>query len=168
MKYHKLFNNHTEYNEYIDSSAYIKPSLAYCKDVKDVHYRKKVKNDYSEKYLTTEAYEDGTISFNIWSGMGTEYITSISYSTNNGETWTTVNNTDNKSEHLSITVNVQKDDVVLWKGDAKQTGYYDEDDYGDNVGSFFSSTAEFIAYGNIMSLLYGDNFSTKTTLNYDG
>ena len=95
--------------------------------------------------------------------MGTEYITSISYSTDN-ETWTTINNTNNKSEHLVITVNVNEGDRVMWKGNATQLGYYDEDDYDDGLGSFFSSTCEFDVQGNVMSLLYGDNFKSETII----
>ena len=95
--------------------------------------------------------------------MGTDMITSISYSTDDGETWTTTNNTDNKREHLAIDVRVDQGDKVLWKGNATQTGYYD-DDYRDYVGSFFSSDCGFNTYGNVMSLLYGDDFYNNKNL----
>ena len=124
--------------------------------------------DYSKQYLTCVALENGTISFNIWKSIGTEYITSISYSTDNGNTWTTTNNVNNKADHLSITVNVNEGDKVLWKGDAIETGYYDYDDYDDYVGSFFSSTAEFDVQGNVMSLVYGDDFQGVNRLDYEG
>ena len=123
---------------------------------------------YVSKYLTTEALESGTISFNIWKTMGTEYITSISYSLDDGKTWETTENEDDKEENLVIEVEVNEGDKVLWKGDAKQTGYFDEDDEGDWVGSFFSSDCEFNVYGNIMSLYYGDNFIDKDELEYEG
>jgi len=100
--------------------------------------------------------------------MGTDMITSISYSSDNGETWTTTANQNNKTEHLVIDVNVNEGDKVLWKGTATQTGYYDDDDYGDYVGSFFSSDCEFDAKGNVMSLLYGDNFKGQTTIEENG
>ena len=163
MKYLKLFDNHSDYDAYTNNM--ITPNVSYCLLEDEVHFNGNV--NYSKEYLTFEAIENGTISFNIWKSMGTEYITSISYSTDNGETWSTTNNTNNKSEHLTITVNVNEGDKVLWKGDAQQTGYYDDDDYSDTVGSFFSSTAEFNVYGNIMSLLYGDNFYGKTVLEYN-
>lgn len=124
------------------------------------------KHDYSKDYFTTEALEDGTISFNIWKDMGTDYITSISYSKDNGETWTTVNNENNKEANLQIEVDVEEGDKILWKGGAQQLGYFDDSE-GDNIGSFFSSTCEFNAYGNVMSMLYGDNFSGRKTLSYD-
>ena len=112
----------------------------------------------ADEYFTTIAREDGTISFNIWKSMGTDMITSISYSTDNGETWNTTDNEDNKSEHLVIDVDVNEGDKILWKGDAQQLGYFDEDNTGESVGSFFSSDCEFDAQGNIMSLLYSDDF----------
>lgn len=131
-------------------------------------YTVNAKHDYSKDYLTFEALEDGTISFNIWKSMGTDMVTSISYSTNNGQTWTTTNNTDNKSEHLVINVNVNQGDKILWKGIATQTGYNDTEDYGYYVGSFFSSNCEFNVYGNIMSLLYGDDFYNNKNLGNTG
>ena len=116
---------------------------------------------YASKYLTTEALESGTISFNIWKTMGTEYITSISYSLDDGKTWETINNEDDKEENLVIEVEVNEGDEVLWKGDAKQTG-------ANGYGSYFSSTARFNVKGNVMSLCYGDNFIDKDELKYEG
>ena len=166
-KYLKLFEQHAQYETYINSQDAVLPNVSYCIDNDEVHYNPYV-HDYSKDYLTTIALEDGTISFNIWKSMGTDMITSISYSTDNGETWTTTQNQDNKEEHLVIAVDVNEGDKVLWKGDAQQTGFYDEGDYGDVVGSFFSSTCEFNAEGNVMSLLYGDDFIGEDTLEYDG
>jgi hypothetical protein len=124
-----------------------------------VHYEKYVR-DYSKEYLTTKALGTGTISFNIWYAMGTEYITSISYSTDNGNTWTTITNEDDKENNLSIDVNVNDGDIIMWKGNANQLGFYSDDD-SDYEGSFFSSTCEFDVSGNVMSMLYGDNFIDK-------
>ena len=166
MKYLKLFKDHdNDYVPYINSDNCILPNLSYCKNQNETHLNK---FDYSKCYLTFTARESGTISFNIWKSMGTNMITSISYSTDNGETWTTTQNQDNKEEHLAINVNVNAGDEILWKGVATQTGYNDEDDYGDYVGSFFSSDCEFDAKGNVMSLLYGDNFKNQTTIEEDG
>ena len=163
--YLKLFDTHSEYEEYIDGDNVFLPNVSHCKQQGDVHYNPWT---WAEQYLTTVALEDGTISFNIWYSMGTDLITSISYSTDNGETWTTTANQNNKEENLVIDVDVNEGDEVLWKGIATQTGYFDEDDYGDYVGSFFSSDCEFDAKGNVMSLLYGDNFKGETALDEDG
>ena len=165
MKFIKKFDTHPEYQTYIDGSDKILPNVSYCKNNKEVHFNPWT---WAEEYLTTVALEDGTISFNIWKSMGTDMITSISYSTDNGETWTTTSNQDNKSENIVIDVDVNTGDKVLWKGIATQTGYNDEDYYGDYVGSFFSSDCEFDAKGNVMSLLYGDNYKGQIILEEEG
>lgn len=153
-KYLKLYESHSQYVE-----PEIKPNVSYCKQENEVHYNPK--KMWANEYFTTVARENGTISFNILESMGTNMITSISYSTDNGETWTTTQNQNNKSVHLSINVNVSEGDKVIWKGDITQIGDYDGDYY---VGSFFSSDCEFDAQGNVMSLLYGDNFKGQTDL----
>ena len=151
----KLFNNDNEYDAVAESFEY--PTVSYVEDIDEVRYMT-LRDKYTREYLTFEALENGTISFNIWYSMGTDMITSISYSTDNGDTWTTTQNVNGKSENLQISVNVEEGDKVLWKGTATQTGYFDEDDWGDTVGSFFSSDCEYNVYGNVMSLLHGDNF----------
>ena len=119
--------------------------------------------DYSKRYLRTTALDSGTISFNINEDIGTDMITSISYSKDNGETWFTLPNEDDKEGNLVLTVNVSEGDEVLWKGIAESVSIYDNH---SSAYSFFSSTARFNADGNIMSLLYGDNFIGQTTLKY--
>ena len=161
-KYLKLFDTHTEYAAYISGQDSVKPNVSYCKDNDDVHYNPKT---WANEYMQTVALESGTISFNIWRDMGTDLITSISYSTDNGETWTTTENEDDKGDNLQISVNVQAGDKVLWKGDAVQTGYYSDYEYGC---SFFSSTCEFDAKGNVMSLVCGDEYDNVTTISGTG
>ena len=164
MKYLRKFQNHNAYGAFTNTDGFIKPNISLCVQENEVHYNPWT---WAEEYLTTVALEDGTISFNIWQSMGSDMITSISYSTDDGETWTTTANQDNKQENLVIDVNVNEGDKVLWKGIATQTGHYYED-YGDYIGSFFSSDCEFDAKGNVMSLLYGDDFKGETTIEEDG
>ena len=164
-KYLKKFDTDAEYLAFTQTSDFIKPNVSHCVTEYHVHYNPWT---WAEQYLTFVAKESGTISFNILKSMGTDMITSISYSTDNGETWITTQNTNDKTEHLVINVAVNEGDKVLWKGSATQTGYNDEDNYADNVGSFFSSDCAFNAKGNVMSLLYGDNFKGKTTLEHEG
>ena len=164
LKYIKEFANHTAYQS--AESNLDKPNVSLCVQEDEVHYNPYI--DYSNNYLTFVALENGTISFDILDSMGTDMITSISYSKNNGETWTTTTNQDNKQENLVINVNVNEGDKVMWKGIATQTGYFfSDDDHGYYVGSFFSSNCGFDVEGNVMSLLYGDDFKGKTTINKD-
>ena len=96
-------------------------------------------HDYSQDYLTFVATESGTFTFTP------ENSNVISYSTDDGSTWTQGNS-----------VSVNANDKVLWKGTmTPQTS--------KGIGSF-SSTANFIVEGNDMSLLFGDNFQNQTDL----
>ena len=145
-KYLKLFDTHTDYETYINGQDAVKPNVSYCEDDNGVHYNPYI-HDYSNDYFTTEALESGTISFIIGSGVTTTELTSMSYSTDNGETWNTTNNTDDKSSDLTIAVNVNSGDKVLWKGVANNM--------------YKSYNAYMNVMGNIMSLLYGDNYAWK-------
>ena len=163
-KYIKFFEVHTQYEDYIHSQDFILPNVSYCDDVKNVVHYNPYQKDNSKHYLTTTALENGTISFNIKQNMDTDMITSVSYSTDNGSTWTTTANQDGKQNNLQITVNVNDGDKVMWKGIAKQMGFYNESGHYRINGSFFSSTAEFDVEGNIMSLCYGDDYLVHSEL----
>ena len=143
-------------------TPFVKPNVSYCVQENEVHYNP-LPHDYSKDYLTFLALEHGTISFDILNSIGTDKITSISYSTDNGANWTTTENRNDKQENLSITVDVNKGDKILWKGDAKTLGFYVDDKVGF-ASSFFSSTAKFDAAGNVMSLIYGDKYKNKITI----
>ena len=161
--YLKLFETHTQYETFIGGGGdtpFVKPNVSYCTEENEVYYNPRT---WADEYLTFVALEKGTISFDILNSIGTDKITSISYSTDNGANWTTTENRNDKQENLSITVNVNKGDKILWKGDAKTLGFFDDvEEFG--IGSFFSSTAKFDAAGNVMSLIYGDEYKNKITI----
>ena len=97
------------------------------------------------KPLTFEALEDGTFSFTK-NGTGDD----IQYSKDNGTTWTPLVSGE--------TVSVVTGDKVMWKSTITPNTSYP---YG--IGTF-SSTNNFNLCGNIMSLLYGDDFKGQTSL----
>ena len=101
--------------------------------------------DMSEQYLTFTALENGSFSF---SNTGTP-TGSVSYSLDNGTSWTTLS-------AGSSTSAVTTGSKVLWKGNYKGTS-------GSDFGNF-SSTGKFNVSGNVMSLTYGDDFKDKTDL----
>lgn len=107
-----------------------------------------VKNydDYSTQYCTTVALGDGDITLNGMNSGNT-----FSYSTDNGATWSTPAQVN--------TVPVSNGDKVMWKGTATPIS-----GHGSYAIGNFSSTADFNAEGNIMSLLFGDNFVGQTDL----
>ena len=115
------------------------PNVSYCVTEGDVHYNPLVPHDYSQDYLTFIAKEDGTFTFTPSNSNV------ISYSTDNGTTWTEGNS-----------VSVNNGDKVMWKGTMTP-----QENYGIGI---FSSTANFDVQGNVMSLLFGDNFKGQTSL----
>lgn len=98
-------------------------------------------------YLTFVALEDGTFSFKK-SSANTN--TNISYSLDNGSTWTELQSESN-------TPLVASGNTIMWKGELTPVLI-------DGIGSF-SSSGKFDAECNIMSLLYSDDYSGKTSLN---
>lgn len=75
-------------------------------------------------------------------------MTSVSYSTDNGETWATTN-VDNTAQTIT-TPTINAGNKVLWKGVGKQMAA------SASQASKFSSTGNFNVSGNIMSLLNDD------------
>ena len=137
-KYIKKFSTHTQYETYINSQDKILPNVSLCEQEDELHYNEKP-HDYSEDYLTFVAKENGTFTFTP------QNSNVISYSTNNGNTWTEGNS-----------VEVNNGDKVIWKGTMTPQS-------NRGIGAF-ASTAEFDVQGNAMSLLFGDSFKGQTDL----
>ncbi len=103
------------------------------------------KINYSRNYFTTVVTTGGDIT---WTGTNNN---ALSYSTDNGTTWSTPSQ--------DITLQVNENDKVLWKGTTTPI----ED---DGIGKFSGDTdVRYSVEGNIMSLLFGDDFKGQTSLN---
>ena len=114
-------------------------------------------HDYSKDYLTLRVLSNGTIG---WNSVGSGSAKTIQYSKNNGA-WTSIT----ASSSMSIPVVVG--DVVRFKGTnaAYCTGNKaNYSSFGSTEGGVGGGTAQFNAEGNIMSLVYGDNFDGQTIL----
>ena len=113
-------------------------------------YQEGTATDYSTQYLTLNVLSSGTIGW-----VAHDDITkAISYSTDNGNTWTELTSTSQ-----GVTINVEAGDKVLVKGTnatyaTSNTAY----------SAFEGGTAKYDVEGNIMSLVYGDNFIGNTAL----
>ena len=116
-------------------TPFVKPNVSHCITENHVHYNPWT---YADTYLTFVAKEDGTFTFTP------QNSNVISYSTD-GEHWTEGNS-----------VEVSNGDKVMWKGELTPSS-------SAGVGTF-SSTGNFDVQGNVMSLLYGDNYKGKTDL----
>ena len=122
-----------------DCRVYLGDTCVYSGDTPTPH-------DYSQDYLTFRALEDGTFSF---SGSGAISANTLEYSVDSGSTWSTLQNS-------GTTPTVTSGNTILWKASGLTIGT-------GGIGRF-SSTSNFEVEGNIMSLLYGDNFVNQTDL----
>lgn len=155
MKYINLFDTQAAY----DAAEKYYPNVSYIEATDEVVYQETDPiHDYSKDYLTFEALESGTFSLTVPANVNSTYMTSISYSIDNGSTWTTTN-IDNTAQTIT-TPTIAQGGKVLWKGTGNQMAVY----AGTTSSSQFSSTGDFNVSGNIMSLLYGDNFENQTSL----
>lgn len=111
--------------------------------------------DYLSQYFTIESLSDNnTITLFIPKRITSEQLSSVSYSTD-GTNWIT-NEIEASDQWIDITLN--QGETAYLKGMGKQYGI----DNSINSYSKFSSTNSFMVYGNIMSLLYGDDFASQT------
>ncbi len=106
-------------------------------------------HDYSGDYLTFRILTSGTI---CWKAFG-NLTKTLEYKINNGE-WTPITSTSG-----GVTISVAKDDVVRFRG--SNTTYATSK---SAYSGFEGGTATYDIEGNIMSLLYGDDFAESTTL----
>lgn len=90
---------------------------------------------FEEQYLTFEALEAGTFSI----------PTEMSYSLDGGSTWTTL-------AASTATPTIHSGEKILWRKVANV------------INTTFTATGAFKVYGNVMSLLYGDNFIEEVNL----
>ena len=111
-------------------------------------------HDYSKDYLTFRITSAGTIN---WYASNSASTKTISYSKDNGTTWNDIVSTTG-----GTSISVVSGDKVMFKS---INGNYSSADTVYN--SFSGTTASFEVQGNIMSLIYGDNFSGQTSLSND-
>ena len=108
------------------------------------------KHDYSADYLTFRILTPGTI---CWKAFG-DLTKTIEYKINDGE-WTSIASTSD-----GATISVAKGDLVRFRQDNIEVYATKRDVYS----GFEGGTATYDIEGNIMSLLYGDDFAESTTL----
>lgn len=154
-KYIKKFSTHTQYGTYINSQDKILPNVSLCEQEEELHYNKKP-HDYSQDYLTLECVTAGDL---VLMATDSSAIKTISYSIDEGNTW---NNCTSKVQPTTMTT-LNIGDKVLLKG--YNSRYTSERSYIYNTMLIFQGTAK--VYGNIMSLVYGDNFIGKNSFSND-
>ena len=136
-KYLKIFLKLSEYDSYLNDDNFIMPNVSYCNDNKKTYYSPYY-SPFNEQYLTLESLEDDNqISF----------TNNLTYSIN-CSTWKTLLSNE------KLTFN--KRDVVRFKSNLTSNSAI-------GIGTF-NVSKKYNVYGNIMSLLYGDEFIDKYSL----
>ena len=110
--------------------------------------------DYSKEYLTFESLADNnTIT---WTFTGSDPIQNVIYWSKNGTSWTSAIASTSDTPVSLATLN--KGEKMYLKGENVTYAL------SKSAYSHFNSDYEFNVSGNIMSLIYGDNFIGQTTL----
>ena len=107
--------------------------------------------DFSTEPLTFNILSAGTIN---WTASDSSASKTIDYKLNDSNNWTSIT-----SNMEGAKINVNAGDKLQFRGNNAQYGIVDE-----NFNSFGGS-ALFESEGNIMSLIYGDNFKNNLTIN---
>ena len=147
MRYINSYATSGDVQTALDNGTLGKPYVAYVESGQYIDWNSNsVTPDYSTIPLTFEAQSDGAIKWVKYDSGMYDPVT-IQYSKNGGA-WTNLTNTVTGAE-----IQVSTGDYVQ----VKCSNYLQK--------GFFSSTCQFKLYGNIMSLVDGDNFSASTTIN---
>lgn len=170
MKNVKRFDTESAYNAFINTNAFVRPNISLCADTYSVIYNKilPASHDYSLDYFTLVALENGSFKIeNAWyptsSAEGSYDEYGIKYSLDNGNTWNNFEFDDIEWENGYTAVSVNTGDKMLLKAIRSHWN-------GDSDEPFrIISTGQFNVEGNIMSLIWGDDFVGKTNFlnNYD-
>ena len=117
-------------------------------------YQEAAISDFSTKPLTCNILSAGTIN---WTASDASIAKTIDYKLNNGE-WVSITSNTSSS---APTITVKASDKIQFRGNNAQyaTGY--------SAYNSFGGSALFELEGNIMSLIYGDDFKNNLTISSD-
>ena len=143
-KYLRLFSSEQEFNEAYNGEEYIEPWTSYILENERVDYNKSEDEKRKGQPLTFIAREDGTFRFS-----GSTENNTLNYSLDKGATWAALG-------HDTESPTVTSGNSIMFKGTCNPI-------IDQGIGKFYA-TGEFDAEGNVMSLLFGDNFRTQDSL----
>ena len=155
--YIHLYKTNDEFTASYNGPDYKEPWLSLTEENMTISYNKPKLIDFSTEPLTFNILSAGTIN---WTASDSTVTKTIDYKLNDSNNWTSI--TSNTGESAP-TITVKAGDKVQFKGNNAQ--YANSSTEGLVYNTFSGSTALFEAEGNIMSLIYGDNFKNKLTIN---
>ena len=166
----RQFETNAEYEAYVESEELVVPNVSQILEDHKVKYLRTIPptpTGYTNQYFTFEVLTPGNI---YWCSVAMQLDNSndtIQYSKNGGE-WT-----DITGSMTGTPISVVEGDVVRFKNTTDK-GYMAQSEDGMYVnvfGSDYNPEGEtgctFNVYGNIMSLICGDNFEDETTMPAD-
>ena len=142
-EYIKTFETESAMTEYLEG-ADIDVFVGYTKDTEKVHWSDALPN-YAEQYLTFVAEAD-----NMSVGLSDAGNNVFQYSVDNGSTWNNLANDQSTSS-------VNSGQTILFKASGLTSDFY------NGIGTLKPSVNARVQ-GNIMSLLYSDNFANADEL----
>ena len=144
MRHFKKFKNLNEYENYKNSSSFIEPNISWVEDTNVMKYSEYVPLSIQALYF--EAIEPMTVTF---IGNSCDYV---EYSWDN-ETWY-----EWEMDNESPLIETNKKFYIRASGIEVN---------GNGIGEFYM-TGKCNVGGNIMSLLYGEDFAGKTVIENEG
>ena len=163
MKYLKKVQNVEEYNTFIVSSAFTLPNVTKIVNAGGGNYDVKYNPKEEGNYLWFFALGEGDISFTIPANNPSANFPYISYSTDNGENWTTETHSD--GVETVATVHLSAAGSVMFKAECVSgTNWNSAGTEDSSYPARFSSTMPVNLGGNLASLMYGDDFEGKKTM----
>ena len=158
-KYIREFENINDYIAYKRSENFIVPNLSLCRQENVLRMTEyyEPEDKYRHQYLTFVVLTSGKITWKALGGL----TKTISYSFDEGETWTEITSTS-----AGVDINVNVGDRVLFKG--SNATYATGKSAYSGFEAKSGETATYNIEGNIMSLIGGDNYlnTTAFTANY--
>ena len=113
---------------------------------------------FENSYFTICTLENGTLYYDFTDSSDSqesENYKVLEYSKDDGETWLSINNIQESTKNISIS----KDDIILFRSNIIPNTSTSP----KGIGNIYASFKYYIC-GNIMSLLYGDDFNNQTSL----
>lgn len=160
-KYIHLFQTNEEFNQAIDNN-FTEPWVSYTKENDKVDYYKTEEARKLEKPFTIEATQDGTTVYFYQSSYAIEDgldPLKVEVSTDDGETWTEVTAAPADGNAIGATLaELDKGEKALIRGKNEAYGYRSSSEDETIENCIFYADKPCYVYGNIMSLVGGDDF----------
>ena len=153
-QYLHLYETEAQFNTDYEGENYKEPWVSYTEDVQRTDYNKTEEERMRETPLTFEILSDGNI---VWKASDTSVAKTIEYKKNNDE-WTPITSTTG-----GTSVSVVSGDVIQFRGNNDSyTNSYTGGGRNYLNNSFSGTTCNFNVYGNILSLISGDDILKYT------